>query len=77
MTDKGQIRREDFESFTAYHDAAIEAGMSPDEIFKLESERLKKFEKKHDTYMASPKRKAMLERLERLEKLIDEADASS
>ncbi len=77
MTDKGQIRREDFESFTAFHDAAIEAGMTPEEIFKLEAARLDKLENEHDAYMASAERKKMLERLDRLEGLIDEADASS
>ena len=77
MTDKGQIRREDFESFTAFHDAAVEAGMTPEEIFKVESERLNKLESEHNTYMAPAERKEMSERLDRLENLIDEADASS
>lgn len=77
MKNRRQIRPEDFESFTAFHDAALEAGMTPEEIFKLEAERHDQVEKEHDAYMSSPERKEMLERAERLEKLIDEADASS
>lgn len=48
MKDKRQIHREDFESCTAFHDAALKAGMAPEEFFKLESERLDKVEKEHD-----------------------------
>ncbi len=52
-------------SLTAAHDAAPEAGMTLEKIFKLKSERLDKLEKENDAYMASPERKEILERTER------------
>ncbi|MBO6541618.1 MAG: hypothetical protein JJ939_14005 [Alphaproteobacteria bacterium] len=61
MKDKRQIRPEDFESFKAFHDAAIKAGMTLDELHEVHDAYLEREAKKVDADLASPERKAVLD----------------